>query len=268
MNKILLFLLINFIAFGNEPEMGDVLCSSQDCYTIIKSLGRGSFGRVFEVKNEEGTPFALKWYRSNKNSLRGVLDLYRDVEREYRIGQLLNHPNIIRSIETFEGNFNVLEFVKGESLMRTPRGSLNEEQVFTLALQLVSTLKFALSCHLMNWDLHAGNVMIDENKELKIIDLASFVFFHEIESIYHDVLTPHLIQNVDDIAELCIKIISKGNLPRKRSIFFKAEIKKLIWNYEADYEEGKFFLIEDCLGEVINKLEFCFSNLEANATHL
>lgn len=268
MTQILLLFLITCQAFCKEPRIGEVIDSSHTCYTITRSLGTGLFGKVFEATNLEGDFFALKWYLPHENFLKGMLNLYRDVEREYYIGQLLDHPNIIRSIETLEGHYNVLEFVKGENLTSLSRGALTNAEVFRLAYQLVSALKFALSYKLINRDLHAGNIMIDENNELKIIDLASFVSFEEIEVLtYVNDLTPHLIKNVDDIVAICLKIISKAKLPRATTIFFKSVIKKISWHCEANYNEGQPIILEMYLDEIINSLEFCFSSLETNASH-
>jgi serine/threonine protein kinase len=109
----------------------------------------------------------------------------------------------------FNRTYLVMDYINGKTLDVTPRGSLSRQQALKIAYQLVDALKFALTrishkpsdqldsllhhlcsqnslsplvlklCEKSNYplvhqDLHSLNIMIDENQELKLIDLDSF----------------------------------------------------------------------------------------------
>ncbi len=167
------------------------ICSSNECYTIIKKLGEGAFGEVFEVENSEGEHFAIKSYKYSSDSFMAD-SFYTDAERELLRGQTLNHPNIIKAYDLFESENNergltqnlVLQLVNGNTLYNTGRGSLSNETAIINALQLCDALNYALSLGLMHLDLHGNNVMINDNSEMMVIDLASFFEMDEIISGY------------------------------------------------------------------------------------
>lgn len=172
----------------------EVVCSSTECYTIIKELGRGAFGRVCAVEDSKGRKFALKTY---------IIDhmewfaghIYNDIEREFMRGQQLEHPNIIKSYDFFTSSAEkkemrshlVLELVEGRTLYETDQASFSSQEALTHADQFCNALYYAFSQGLMHIDLHPGNIMLSNASEIKIIDLASFASFEEIRRFAADV---------------------------------------------------------------------------------
>lgn len=166
--------------------IGDKVHSQTECYTILKELGEGAFGRVYAVKNEDGKKFALKCHKQQHHEGDHI---FSDAEREYHRGQILNHPNIIKSFELFdsyvpmEGNVMshlVLELVDGKTLGKWECHSLTRRQSLKAVSQFLKAIEYAFSLDLMHWDLHGENVMIDKNLNFRIIDLASFYSFEEL----------------------------------------------------------------------------------------
>lgn len=187
MNKFIV-LLIFFAAFITEcfAEANLKICSSTECYTIIEKLGEGFFGNVYSVENSKGEKFALKSYKHHDENPQ--TNLLGDMEREFQRGQTLNHENIIRSIDlfTFSNASNemtnnlILQLVEGSTLFETPRGTLSPEQALNAAKQFSDALRYALSNDLLHLDLHTGNVMVSNQGDIMVIDLASFFSFDEI----------------------------------------------------------------------------------------
>jgi hypothetical protein len=168
------------------------ICSPSECYTIIQTLGEGVFGRVYSVIDSNGHSFAIKTHKLTE--AQGALNFYTDGEREFLRGQILNHPNIIKTHDFFvtnaftdkENAHIVLDLVKGETIFKTKRGSLQALQAIKAAIEFVDAVSYGLSIDLMHLDLHGGNVMLDDQSNIKVIDLASFFTLDEILSFHAD----------------------------------------------------------------------------------
>jgi hypothetical protein len=181
-------LFASFIPLLSAHTTGEVICSGEQCYTIVETLGAGAFGQVFKVEDRRGKPLALKVYHqpSNPSDLNGAP--YEDVAREYERGQQLSHPHIVKSIDYFTepadgdkiNSYLFLQFIKGNTLWRTMSGDLTIQQAASAALDFTKAAHHAASRKLLHLDLHEGNVMVDDKKEIMVIDLASFFTVEEI----------------------------------------------------------------------------------------
>lgn len=179
--------------YYQEPEVNlTTVCSTKECYTPIDLLGEGSFGKVYSVVDSQGTIYAMKSYKDQSWDYIELLETFGSVEREYERGQLLNHPNIIRSydffksdIENGEQNSNlVLQYVDGKPIYKVKHPELSKETAITASLELIDAMRYALSFDLLYLDLHEGNIMLDKNNKIMVIDLASFFDFEEIEKYF------------------------------------------------------------------------------------
>ena len=85
-----------------------------DKYAVMDLIGEGSFGRVFRGKNKQtGEIVALKLIPKVGHSDKDIQSL----RSECKIQKELNHPNIVRMIDAFETDnevISVAEFVPGE----------------------------------------------------------------------------------------------------------------------------------------------------------
>lgn len=171
---------------ATETPQIEKIYSPDECYTVIKKLGEGAFGTVYAVENSKGEHFAIKSYKELFAE-----HILADAKREFQIGQSLDHPNIIRSIDMFKFKSSdnettnlVLEFVDGKTLSKLKKGSYSNKQLFGAANQLINAIRYALTADLYHFDLHPGNVMVDINAQIKIIDLASFFTSHEMHMFF------------------------------------------------------------------------------------
>lgn len=171
-----------------------VIHSETESYEIIVKLGEGAFGKVFKVKNSKGEMFALKSYKFTDYGDDGAFSYYEDSEREYLRGQILDHPNIIKSIDFFSFytsdnqfiNNLVLQLVNGKTLSKTDTGSISKKKAVNASIQFCDAVRYALTLDLLHLDLHGGNVMLTNKSQTKIIDLASFFTYDEIRSFVRD----------------------------------------------------------------------------------
>jgi serine/threonine protein kinase len=171
-----------------EPTLGETVQSPTKSYTLVRELGAGAFGKVFEVTTTSGENFALKWYMPGGFS--GWFgDHLADHNREFMLGQVLDHPHIIKSVESFadkeedrpEFNYTVLELVPGKTLSSCSRGFLELPEAILAAKQFISGVRHAFHQEFFHLDLHGNNVMLNQDQEVKIIDLSSFFSFEEIK---------------------------------------------------------------------------------------
>ncbi len=135
---------------------------------IIKLLGQGGMGSVylgFDEKLERQV--AVKSIRSVH--LKNPSTQQRFV-REAQILSKINHPSICQLydyMETAEGDFLVLEYIKGKPLYQVP---LNEEEKLKILAELATALAVAHEHGIVHRDLKPDNIMITEQGQLKVLD--------------------------------------------------------------------------------------------------
>ncbi|MBA3237367.1 MAG: protein kinase [Parachlamydiaceae bacterium] len=169
----------------------DQICSGSECYTVLKKLGSGFFSEVFAVENSNGEQFALKTFKIFEDP-KFSNHVLADSKREFSVGQSLEHPNIIKSYDLFSAKIStgetqknlVLQLVKGQALFDVEKGSLSRWEALNAAITMCNALKYAYSRGLMHCDLHPNNIMLNDNLEVMVIDLASFLTNEEVLKMF------------------------------------------------------------------------------------
>ncbi|XP_063377945.1 serine/threonine-protein kinase fused isoform X2 [Cydia fagiglandana] len=140
-------------------------------YDIISFVGEGSFGRVFKAKNKEtDVVVALKVIRKKGRSSKDL----KNLRQECDIQRTLEHPNIIRMIDSFDTESElvvVTEYAERElHSILAKEGCLNEEQVKKITWDLVSALYYLHSHRVLHRDLKPQNVLLDSSGCAKLCD--------------------------------------------------------------------------------------------------
>ncbi|KAI5636307.1 protein kinase domain-containing protein [Phthorimaea operculella] len=142
-----------------------------DSYEVLSFIGEGSFGRVFKAKEKESDAIvALKVIRKKGRSSKDLKNLRQecDIQRE------LNHPNIIRMIDSFDTETElvvVTEYAEKElHSILAKEGCLNEQQVQQVTWDLVSALYYLHSHRVLHRDLKPQNVLLDSTGRAKLCD--------------------------------------------------------------------------------------------------
>jgi serine/threonine protein kinase len=109
-------------------------------YDIIKSLGAGGMGVVYEAEDTRlGRRVALKFLPAELGSEGPALERF---QREARAASALNHPNIctVHAIEQHEGrHFIVMELLEGEPLsQRIARERMEIPVLVDAAIQIAA----------------------------------------------------------------------------------------------------------------------------------
>jgi len=141
-------------------------------YQIGKELGAGGMGTVYRgTDTRTDTPVAIK-------QLKTEIATPETIERFRREGEALrelNHPNIVKMLDTFqhEGqHYLVMEFVSGGDLKDLIDGddSLDIQQIVNMAIDLADALTRAHRLNIIHRDLKPANVLIGEDGVLRLTD--------------------------------------------------------------------------------------------------
>ncbi len=182
----------------NSLPKGTVLKGKSYNYVIEKALGQGTFGITYlakvkmQMQGELGSidsnvnvaikEFFMKDINGREDSLvtsgsnGGIFTDYRKkFAREAENLSKLNHPNIIRVLESFESNntiYYAMEYIDGGSLddYIAHCGSIDEKETAELIAQIGDALSFMHDNKMLHLDLKPANIMRRSKGELVLID--------------------------------------------------------------------------------------------------
>ncbi|NXK01643.1 STK36 kinase, partial [Herpetotheres cachinnans] len=155
-------------------------------YHILEMIGEGSFGRVYKGRRKHSAQVvALKFIPKVGRSEKEMKNLQREIE----IMRGLYHPNIIQMLDSFETDKEVVvvtDYAEGELFqILEDDGSLPEDQVQTIAAQLVSALYYLHSHRILHRDMKPQNILLGKDGVVKLCDFG----FARAMSIHTMVLT-------------------------------------------------------------------------------
>jgi serine/threonine protein kinase len=157
-------------------------------YRILELLGSGGMGNVFLCEHLRlRTPVAVKILPAEKTADSSALDRF---QREARAAASLSHPNLVRAFDIDEDggfHFIVMEYVRGHSLQRLvqERGPFGVARAVECVRQAALGLQHAHGQGLVHRDVKPGNLLLDHQGVIKILDMGLVRFFHDA----HDKLT-------------------------------------------------------------------------------
>ena len=182
--------------FSHALTQKTILRGNAYQYQIERVLGQGSFGITYlaSVKMEGALgsidvniKVAIKEFfmrdingRSDatvtSGSKGGIYDDYRrKFAREALNLSKLQHPNIIKVIESFEANntiYYVMEFIGGGSLddYIAKNNGIKEDEAIKIVKQIGSALSFMHKNKMLHLDLKPSNIMMKESGDIVLID--------------------------------------------------------------------------------------------------
>ena len=143
-------------------------------YQILEKIGAGGMGQVYKAYHSgTGRIVAIKVILSKSKIDPEVI---RRFEREVKAAAKLVHQNIITVFDADQINgrvFMVMEYIKGNDLAAiiAKKGKLGLPDAINYILQIANGLKYAHDQGVIHRDIKPGNIIIDANKNVKIVDM-------------------------------------------------------------------------------------------------
>ncbi|KAG8451150.1 hypothetical protein GDO86_003421 [Hymenochirus boettgeri] len=141
-------------------------------YEFLETLGKGTYGRVKRAKDGQGREVAIKSIR--KDRIKDEQDMLH-IRRETEIMSSLCHAHIISIYEVFENSSKiviVMEYASQGDLYDyiCDRQRLNDNEARKFFRQIVSAVHYCHANGIVHRDLKLENILLDENKNIKIAD--------------------------------------------------------------------------------------------------
>jgi calcium-dependent protein kinase len=161
--------------------------SVENHYTIVgKSLGEGSFGKVYKVKhNKTGTVRAMKVIsKVNSNN-------DKEIENEINILKTIDHQKVVKIFEFFisEKNYYIItEYCQEGELFSDITSDSHKNKPYTeeaaayIMYQIFSALFYCHSRNIVHRDLKPENMLLErkdknDNHDIKVIDFGTAKIF-------------------------------------------------------------------------------------------
>jgi serine/threonine protein kinase len=149
-------------------EPGDTL----DHYRIDATVARSGMATLFRATDvNDGRQVALKLPHPEMEADPVLVERFK---REHEIGQILDHPGVVKTFNSEERSrlYMVIEWVEGR-LLRTilnEEGALSVERAEKITLHICDALDYMHKRGIVHRDLKPENVMVKEQDEIKLID--------------------------------------------------------------------------------------------------
>ena len=144
-------------------------------YSIKDMVGEGGTSAVYRADHPQHGVVALKVLREKLRQDRTAVARFT---REAKFGTRVEHPNVVRTIETGESgpgglHYLAIEWAAGEILERYAKRNapLPREEVARIVIQIGDAVQAAHSAGIVHRDLKPDNVMYDpESHQVKLLD--------------------------------------------------------------------------------------------------
>jgi serine/threonine protein kinase len=145
-------------------------------YRLMRRLGEGGMGAVYLAYHEgKDQQVAVKVLADHLASNQAYVDRFF---REAKSGALLNHPNIVRTLNVGQDqatnkHYLVLEYVDGQTAqaLLDKQGRLALGDAVHIALDVARALEHAHSRSIVHRDIKPDNILITRSGVSKLVDL-------------------------------------------------------------------------------------------------
>ncbi|MEC9093766.1 MAG: serine/threonine-protein kinase [Planctomycetota bacterium] len=157
-------------------------------YKILKHIGTGGMSSVYLVKHlQMHQRRAIKVLPRKRVSDKTYLERFYI---EARVSAALEHPNIVRAIdvdhdEETNTHYLIMEYVDGQDIGKIikEKGPIQHREAASFIAQAADALQFAHDQGIIHRDVKPGNVLIDNNNEVKILDMGLALFQEDEYSV-------------------------------------------------------------------------------------
>ena len=141
-------------------------------YKILEKIGSGGQGTVYKALDTKLNRTAV--IKVLPAELTQKTANFRRFEREAQLCSQLDHPNIctIYDFHEADGVFYIaMQFVDGKNVRQLVAGRpLELRSALSIAIQVTDALAYAHSKNIIHRDIKAGNIMVTDSGQAKILD--------------------------------------------------------------------------------------------------
>jgi len=140
-------------------------------YTIIRSIGQGAVGIVYEAHDRlTDETVALKQLHPQGKNLYDITTLSESLAREFHILASLKHPNIITvkhfGFDDDNTPYFTMSLIKSPQDILTATHGLSLERKIVFLLDILQGIWYLHRQKLLHRDLKPSNVVIDDQSQL------------------------------------------------------------------------------------------------------
>lgn len=158
-----------------ELEVADIVPGMilNERYEILKEVGRGGMGRVYQAKDVDlDEVVALKVLRAE---ISADPVIQKRFVREVKVARMITHPNVVKlfDIGKYKGNRYIsMEFIQGISLDEWIRANRNADirTMLTILAKVIQGVQAAHSQGIIHRDLKPQNVLLDRSMNPHVLD--------------------------------------------------------------------------------------------------
>ena len=139
----------------------------KDEFINLNLIGSGSSSKVYlsyHIKKRK--LFVIKVFKENNDD-----DYSKLIEREIENYQKIDFPLLPKFYGKIKNtNSFVIQFIDGETLLDIEENKLNDDDAIFIIFELILIIEYLHENHFVYRDLKPNNVIIDENKNIYVID--------------------------------------------------------------------------------------------------
>jgi tetratricopeptide (TPR) repeat protein len=153
-------------------------------WEVVRAVGAGGMGEVFEARRADGSFEGRAAIKLLKRGMDSAAVLQRFAQERQALARL-SHPHIARLLDAGASEdglpYFVLEYVDGRPLDEAARGLALPDRL-ALFLQLADAVSYAHRNLLVHRDLKPGNVLVDTEGQVKLLDFGIAKALDPLES--------------------------------------------------------------------------------------
>jgi serine/threonine-protein kinase len=157
-------------------------------YLIQEKIGSGGQGTVYKALDTKLNRAAVIKILSPE--LTAKTANFKRFEREAQLCSQLDHPNICTIYDFHEANgiyYIAMQFVEGKNVRQLVAGRpLETKAALSIAIQVCDALAYTHSRGIIHRDIKAGNVMVSDSGQAKILDFGLAKLVENTTSVEHD----------------------------------------------------------------------------------
>lgn len=143
-------------------------------YEIIRELGSGATGKVYQAKDTQKNQLvAMKILNEEMTQNENTVQRFH---RQIRHTIQLDHPNIIVTYNAGEINgrlFYVMEYMEGITVQRLllKKGAMDEATSLQIIMQIAYGLQYASGFDVVHRDIKPDNIIVNQDVQAKLCDM-------------------------------------------------------------------------------------------------